>query len=777
MRFLLLPARSNSLNVFRNHIALLRISLLLVLFWLSFSGFSQSSISGKVTDQTDGKPLTGVNVFIHELSAGAVSDNSGNYTLSNLPSGEFILHFSFVGYQTVHKKVTLAGGSQKLDVKLETLVIEGDEVVVSGNFTSTQHNNTIKISTIGIAQISKTSNPSLIGSITKVPGVNMISKGPGVVTPVIRGLSLNNILMLNNGVPMQNYQFSEDHPYLIDDNGLERVEVIKGPASLIYGSGAVGGVINLIPEAVAPSGTVLGEYDLRYFSNTVGLLSNLGIKGNQGGFVWGVRGGINSHKDYIQGNNQFAPNTRFNSYNLKADAGIIRKVGIFRVFYEYNKSNFGMSNAPALILVTTNERKNKVWYQHLTNNLLTSQNKIFLGDIKLDIDLSYQNNHRQLQGNDADEHSKLVDMTLQTFSYRVKTTHSINKKARYIIGLQGMYMENQNGDAPDHVLPDARMNDFSAYGLFQFTFSKLKLEAGLRYSYRNIDVPFQEASGGHSHEEAEEEDEPEYIQYDGQFDNLSASIGTTWNINETNLLRLNLASAFRSPNLAELTQHGRHGVRYEEGNPDLNMQQNLELDLGYHLHTRHTTLDISLFYNHIYNYIHLAPTSDTTEDGDKIYRYSQNDANLYGGEASLHIHPHPLDWLHIVATYSQVIGEYSQGNFLPRIPANDLYIELRLEKGKWKGLRDIYLEGGIDFVFAQNNPSEFENSSSGYYLVNMGFGFDVQLKRNRLSFSIKAANLLNLQYYDHLSTLQDMGIYNMGRNVMVGIRVPFNLKN
>lgn len=759
----------------------MRLLWILFAITLGFSTYAQNSISGIVSDHSDGNPLAGVNVFIHELSSGTVTDNSGNFILKDLPSGEFIIHFSFVGFQTIHQKVVLNDTPQQLNIEMHILVIEGDEVVISGNFTSTQHDNTIKISTIGIDQINKTESPSLIASVAEIPGVNMISKGPGVVTPVIRGLSLSNILVMNNGVPLQNYQFSEDHPYLLDENGIARVEVIKGPASLIYGSGAVGGVINLIPEPVAPLGTIKGDYEMRYFSNTVGVLTNLGAKGNQGGFVWDIRGGINSNKDYIQGNNEFAPNTRFNSYNIKAGVGAIRKIGVFKVNYEYNKSNFGMANQPALELVTINERENQFWYQHLTNNLLSSQNKIFLGNVKLDVDLSYQNNNRQLNGDEPGEHFTLVNMTLQTFNYRAKVSHSINEKARYVAGLQGMYQENQNYDAPEQVLPNATINDISFYGLFQYQLSAVKLEAGVRYSYQSIDVPFQEAGSGHSHgEEDEEEDEDEeieYIQYNGYFNNVSASAGATWNMNDNNLLRLNLASAFRAPNLAELTQHGTHGVRIEEGNPNLTTQQNLEIDLGYHLHTVHTTLDVSVFYNHIYDYIHLAPTADTMEDGDRIYRYSQNDASLYGGEASLHFHPHPLDWLHVVATYSYVVGEYSTGGYLPRIPANDLYFELRFEKNKWKALRNIYFESGIDYFFAQNYPSEFETASPGYFLLNAGIGFALQLKRNQIKFNISGANLLNIDYYSHLSTLQDLGIYNMGRNIMIGIQVPFNLKN
>ncbi|MCB2207962.1 MAG: TonB-dependent receptor [Bacteroidetes bacterium] len=759
-----------------------KLALYIFLFLTSFQVFSQNSISGKTTDKENGSSLPGVNVFIHELSIGTTSDKDGDYKLENLPNGEFIIHYSFVGYQTIHKKVFLNGSNFNFDVALETKVIEGDEVVVSGNFSSTQHDNTIKVSTLGIKQINRTSDPSLMASITEVPGVNMISKGPGVVTPVIRGLSLNNILVLNNSVPMQNFQFSADHPYLLDENGLKSVEIIKGPASLIYGSGAVGGVINLLPEEVARAGTISGEYSLRYFSNTVGALSNLGVKGNQNGFVWSVRGGINSNKDYIQGNNQFVPNSRFNSYNVKADAGIIRKIGNFRIFYTHNKSNFGMAVEPAFSLVTENQRKNEVWYQDLTDNLLMSQNRFFINKVKIDFDLSYQNNNRKLKGQANDSIDNMVDMTLQTFSYRLKAAHTFNQKFRMVTGIQGLYQNNENGEAPDHVLPDATLNDISLYALLQYEFTKLKIEGGLRYSYRNIDVPFQEAGGGHSHDEEEEheeehEEDEEYIEFNNHYNNLSASIGATWTINEQNLIRLNLASAFRAPNLAELTQHGKHGVRFEEGNPDLQIQQNLELDLGYHLHTRHTSLDISVFYNHVFNYIHLAPTTDTTEDGDFIYRYLQAEAKLYGGEASLHIHPQPVHWLHILATYSQTIGQYATGDYLPLIPASDLYLEIRLEKQQWKFLRNIYLEGGVDIVFAQEHPSEYETNTPAYNLVNMGFGFDIQCKRNLVNFNIKVSNLLNINYYDHLSSLQYLDIYNMGRNISVSLKIPFTLKN
>lgn len=735
---------------------------------------AQNTLTGSVTNGQTGESLSGVNIVIPELSRGTVSDTTGRYTLSGLPNGRFIVQYSFVGYKTVNRDAWLNGNDLKMNVDMETTVIQGDEVVISGNFTTTQHENTIKISTLGIDRISTSGNPSLIQSISRVPGVSLISKGPGVVTPVIRGLSLSNILVLNNGIPMENYQFSQDHPFLIDENGLKRVEIIKGPSSLIYGSGAVGGVINLIPQPVAPEGTIKGDVDLRYFSNTKGLLSNIGLQGNRKGFVWGLRGGINSNKDYIQGNNELAPNTRFNRYNIKADAGLVKEIGVFRIFYEYDKSRFGLAVPPAIKLVTENGRKNEVWYQDLTNNLIISKNKFFLENFKLDINLSYEQNNRQLKGSENDPPFTKVDMTLRTFTYRIKTESGIGKNGKVIFGIQGMWQKNTNGNAPNHILPDATSNDISAYVLGQYLLGQFKLEAGLRFSYIKIFVPYQEA-GSHNQGGADQGEEI-FIHYNNAFNNISTSLGTTWNIDEQNLIRLNLASAFRSPNLAELTQYGVHGTRFEVGDTDLKTQQNLEADLGYHLHTKHTSLDVSVFYNNIFGYIHLTPTSDTTDEGYKIYRYLQSDARLYGGEISLHIHPHPVDWLHIKTTYSQVIGQYKNGNFLPLIPASDLNLELKFIKKDWKALRNIYFESGIDFVFAQNYPSVFETKSEPYNLLMMGIGFDIQLKHQLINFNITANNLLNVAYFDYLSTLKDVGIYNMGRNISVDLRIPFGVK-
>ncbi len=752
-----------------------RILLVTIFAAAATTATAQYSITGKITDKNNGESLAGAYVVIEKYNVGTATNNKGEYILTDIPAGEVILKFSYVGFQTTYKKVFISDKDVTLNIKLDTQVIEGQEVVISGNFSSTQHDNTIKISTLSSKEISESIAPSLVQSIAEVPGVDFISKGPGIGTPVIRGLSLSNILFLNNGVPLYNYQFSENHPYMVDENGIERVEIIVGPASLIYGSGAIGGVINLIGEPIAKDGTIEGKVGLSYLSNTAGIKSDIGLKGREKSFFWEINGGLISNKDYTQGDGKFAPNTRFNRNSLKSKIGFLTKFGSFKLNYQYNKDNLGLAVKPAMDLVTNNNRENKVWYQNLENHLLIFQNRLFFGKLVLATDLSYQHNHRRLIGSSLTPVNTLVDMSLQTFSYRVKSTYVFDEDLKVIFGIQGMFQNNTNADAPEHVIPNANIWDLSAYGLVQYNLGKkIILESGLRYSYKDINVPLQKASGA---DKKQNSINPDEVEYSGNFSNISASVGSTIKISPKILLRINVASAFRTPNIAELTQNGVHGTRYEMGNTNLVTQKNTEGDIGLHVHTKHASVNLSGFYNNVNNYIFLSPTTDTTSEGYKIYKYEQTASVLYGGEASIHVHPHPLHWLHIKSSYEYVVGKEKSGGYLPFIPAQRLKFEVKTIKKSFNLFTDIYLLAGIQFVLAQNQPSQFEQSTPGYNLVNIGFGTNINIKNQVLKFNINISNLLDTEYTDHLSTLQDVNIMDMGRSINLRLSIPFGIKN
>jgi iron complex outermembrane receptor protein len=727
--------------------------------------FSQSILTGTITDKDDGTVLAGANVLFPELSRGTISDVNGNYEIANLPQGDYIVTFSYVGYKTEIKKIKIDKTRKVVNVQLSPVVIEGQEVVISGNFTNSQHENTVKISTLKSITLLQASTPSFIEAITSVPGVEMISKGPGIATPVIRGLSTSNILFLNNGIPLQNFQFSENHPYIVDEAGLGNIEVLKGPASLLYGSGAVGGIINIIPEVPLPEGEIKGDVIFKYFSNTDGLAGNIDFRGTNKNIIWGVYGNVNSNKDYYDGNNNRIPNSRFNTNSIKADVGLIKKKGTFRLFGQYSHNNLGLTVPHSVNLVNDDKRKTNIWYQDLTDIFIHSQNKLFFKNFIAKINIAWQENRRKLHTDNEMPVFTTVDMLLKTFNYSVKLTSFEKKGFRISSGVQGYWQKNNNFDAPDHVLPNAIINEFSVFSVGQYNTGKLNVEAGLRYTFYDVAVPEQlKSSIG--------DDTVGPLFRD--FNNVSFSTGMTYGVNDVFLFRANIASAFRAPNLAELTQDGIHGTRYEIGNPNLNTQRNYEFDAGFHFHTRHTTVDLSGFYNHIKKYIYLSPSLDTTSGGLPVYYYQQDLAYLFGGEAKVHIHPHPVHWLHLMADWEYTIGKKHNGEYLPFIPPQKFGLEVKAEKERWHFFEKTYIKAGLDVTLAQNKTSPFETATDDYTLLNASFGTTLLIGFQKIILNINGSNLTNKTYQNYMSTLRPLN--NMGRNISVVIKIPLFVK-
>lgn len=742
---------------------------------------ANTPIKGIITDNNH-QPLENAIVYIPELQKGTTSNAQGEFYFTDLPKSRITIQVSFLGFHTEVIKVE-PGLETSLAIVLEPSPITSSELVVSAGAPSSQHHTAIRIDDLKALELELSASPTLIGTLTKVPGVDMISKGPGIATPVIRGLSTSNILVLSDGFRLENYQFSDHHPYPVSEYGLDKIEVIKGPASLLFGSDAIGGVINTISEKPAAYGKISGDANLRYLSNTNGVDANLGLKGTNSLFYWGLRGGLKSNEDYKDGEGNHVPNTRFNESNLKTFAGFSKSYGSFRLNYALQNQTVGISNEAIPEMDLENGRENEVWYQDLTNHLVTSKNTFFLNNHTLNVDAAYQNNHRILM-EDADE--KLVDMRLQTVNYKVQDKFDISAHTNLLLALQGMHQQNTNGEAHERVLPDFVLNDYSAFGLIQHEWNEaLHFQGGIRFDGRSLEIPTQEKSGGHSHGEEDEQDHDDEDHDDDDhddedevfealnrnFSNVSASAGVTYHINEHLNFRTNLASAFRAPNVAELSQDGAHGTRYEKGNRDLNPQRNYEWDLSFHYHNDFLLVDISAYYNYIEQYIFLDKTADTTEAGQVIYEYQQADASIYGME--MYFETMPLSWLNFNGSASYIRGQQHDGSNLPFIPHNNIKLNAAYKYSGNKSLKNLSFIVGPEINFAQNNAALFETKTPGFVLWNAGLETEWKIAKQKVFVSLQGNNLLNTQYQNHLSTLKDLGYYNVGRNMVFNLRVPF----
>jgi iron complex outermembrane receptor protein len=238
--------------------------------------------------------------------------------------------------------------------------------------------------------------------------------------------------------------------------------------------------------------------------------------------------------------------------------------------------------------------------------------------------------------------------------------------------------------------------------------------------------------------------------------------------------RLNVTTGFRAPNLAELTSYGsHHGTnRFEIGNPDLDNEQNYQLDLAMEFRNEHFEIYTNAFYNSINDYIFLNPTGEFLDE-NPVFEYQQNDAKLYGGEAGLHIHPHPLDWLHFESNYELVIGEQENGNYLPLIPAQSILNTIWVELPGGDLFTNGYASISLKSVFDQDRTGLFETETAGYSILNAGVGTSITLNSLDIDLRLSGTNLLDKTYISHLSRLKPEGIPNMGRNISLGVGVKF----
>ncbi len=741
-----------------------KIVLIFFVLFLCLKVNAQNQIKGKVTDQNN-EPLIGASVSLPELNKGTMTNQAGEYLILNVPNRKIKIQFSFVGYNNEIKTVEISQTENKVDALLSLANIQSQEIVITGGYVSSQHDNAVKIDVLKSKDIASSGTPNFMESLTKVPGIDMIAKGQGVSKPVIRGLSMNDVLVMNNGVRIENYQFSENHPLGIDDNDVERVEIIKGPASLLYGSDAIGGVLNFIKEKPAPVGKILGDYRLQLHSNTLGMNNSIGVKGASKNLFGGLRLGHKTHADYLQGGGDYVPNSRFNEMTFNANTGFTGKIGTFKLFYDYFKQDLGMTVPAVKPLITEQGRKNEIWYQDLEHQMISSQNTLYWGKFKWDINASYQNALRKLQ---TTLDVPFVEMNLNTLTYELKLVLPSGTKSEYIVGLQGMSQNNRNrNNRASQFLPDANINNLGFFGLAQYTlFRKLKLQGGLRFDRYNTETFALGVEGTGDY----------HAPVDKDFSNLNGSVGATFRVNEKLLFRTNFAKGYRVPNLSELTSNGMHGNRYEIGNENLSPENSFETDLSMHYHGEFISYDLAGFYNQINDYIFISPTTETTSTGMSIYRFSQTDARLYGGEAGIHFHPKSLPWLHIEGTYSSVIGKQENDDYLPFIPAQKFRYEIRAEREKIGLLKKPAIKLSALSALKQGNPSPYETATNGYTLVNLSLNTDINVSRQVLNVGVSVNNIFDTQYFDHLSTLRPLNYYNQGRNISVSMKVPFGIK-
>lgn len=732
-------------------------SLLLAMIY-SFA-YSQNTLNGKVTDAGNQQPLDQVSVYFPQLEKGTITDSEGNYEINNLPTGTYKIVISYLGYQTISQTINLDSKQVLFNSSLIETAIEMEEVIVSTPFHKLQSENVMKVEYASIADLKNRGAITLADGITKIAGVESVSTGIGIGKPVIRGLNANRVLVYTQGIRLENQQFGDEHGLGVNDAGIESVEVIKGPASLLYGSDAMGGVLYLNPEKFAIPNSNKADVNLNYYSNTQGLNANAGFKTSADKLKFLIRGAVTTHADYKTGSDERVTNSRFKEYDLKTGLAYQNTAFKTEIRYNYNTSNLGI---PEEIGIQNLDRSPLKPNQTIDSHILSSKSIFLFDKSSLDATFGYTSNIRK-EFEEGDNDAAL-HMNLNTFNYNIQYNLPKYGILETIVGTQGLIQKNSNF-GEELLIPNAEINDIGFFGTSHLHFNDNNdMQIGIRYDHRAIDTEDNGALG-----------EQDYIAaLSRDFNSFNAALGYKLNFLDDFTARINLATGFRAPNLAELTSNGVHeGTnRYEIGNENLKNEQNLQTDLALEYKNEHFEVYVNGFYNSINNYVFIAPNGDEI-DGNQVFVYDQQDANLYGAEAGIHIHPHPLDWLHIESSFQSVRGMLKDKENLPLIPANSITNTLRAEfskKDDW--IKNSYSFITLNSVFRQNKINTFETTTNGYNLLSIGLGGTLIVGNTSLDVRISGNNLLNKEYVSHLSRLKYDDIGNIGRNISIGLSVP-----
>ena len=663
---------------------------------------------------------------------------------------------------------------------------ELDEIILSLPFSQSLGKSVIKVDKINMDDISPIIKQYISKSLSKLPGVSVITSGPGIAKPSIRGLSFNRVVVYNQGIRLENQQWGEEHGIGITSSGIESVEVIKGPLYVLYGSDAMGGVIYAEPEKFKSMDGLDIDYTGIYNSNYNGLTNNLGINGKSGNFSFNLRAEMIDNDNFSSPDGE-VENTWFEQNEIKAGIQYSGEKLNSELRLSIVESTLGLPHMDEDHDEHGDEDHDEHGdedhdehededhdehmdeegiYQELKHTTITWKNTYDLGNNHLlNVTLGQQFNERMEFGEhgdedhdehgdeDHDEHGDEdheegeaeLDMELLTNTLDINLILPQSEDFNLILGTSLQSQTNKNF-GHEILIPDAEMNDFGLYALGEISFGNSSdAIIGLRYDKRSI------SSGI----------------YSSDYSNFNGALGFKKEFT-TSTLRFNLSSGYRSPNLVELYSDGSHHstFMYKKGNPNLLAENSFQTDLSIQVNSEDSVLSFDLFLNDIRDYIYLQPTN-TLIDGLQLHNFLQQDATLYGGEIHLNKNT-SFDWLSYYTSIEYVFGETQDGMALPYISPLTFNQVFNISFSSNYSFE-------IDFVAKaqQNRTAMYEESTDGYSLLNLSGTWMTSFLGNDLNIFWSIDNVFDKEYFDHLSRLKTAGIHEMGRNISVGLKYNF----
>ncbi len=667
--------------------------------------------------------------------------------------------------------------------------VDIDTVVISALGKRPVANIPYQLQRVNLKSFHTTPRPQLMQQLVQLPSVSSISSGSGINKPVIRGLSFNHIQTFASGIRIDNQTWDDRHDIGISDNGFDHMEIISGPAALIYGPNTLGGALIMEETAPAKNEKTNGYARLGFFGNSMGGNVSAGIRSAKNELYYSAHAAMQMHANYIQGEETdkpagateeekpLAPNSKYNSIAFKGMIGIRKAKSDHRFTYNLYNQNLGIIEDKGGDTATVKEERDyemEAPYQHVTTHVLSFENSFQTGHSEITFNAGYQYNKRNEFEPDSIPKSKFlgVGLTLQTITSDLQWHSDKTKATAFTVGVQGFYQNNKNfGNFV--LVPDAHVSTIGAFVIGHTDYKKWNFLYGVRVDAHRLKMftTLPKLDDG--------EEEPSLPQphqnITRNYTPYSFSAGVVYHPAAGWSIKVNAANGYAAPNYAHLTAFGKHEgtYRFEIGDNSLKMEKNFEVDAGIEYSDASVTMGINGYSNHVKNYIYINPTPVSAGDL-RVYRWTQHDATLNGIEANINIHPEDAKWFETYLRTGIIRGKLtSNGGNLPYIPANKFIAGFTLKKNakKWQ---QLYATLQLSVYSKQEKIAQFEEGTEGYFLADIFIGASPLLGKNhRWSITAFCTNLLNKGYFNHLSLIKTIDVREPGRNIGVQVQYQF----
>ncbi|MFL2626654.1 MAG: TonB-dependent receptor [Flavobacteriaceae bacterium] len=799
----------------------MRILIRVAMLFISFVSSSQNcnySVSGKVTDLHDGSLLSGATLVLTEINKTVQTDIEGYYIISGLCKDEvYSIEIMHPACETMRFRLKVSGNMTR-DFKLEHHIETLNEIIVSGKAYE-ENSSSVFENEVTTQTLEQFSTASLGDALKSLSGVSSLNKGNGIVKPVINGLHSSRIIMINNGVRMQDQEWGKEHAPNIDVNAVGRLTVVKSASALQFGGDAMGGIVIAEGLKVPVKDTIYGKTMLSGASNgRGGVLTSQLTKSHKNGWYGSAQGTLKRFGD-VEAADYVMSNTGLIEKDLSLRLGLNRFNHGLEAYYAYYNTEIGIlrsshahgaadqiraieSNVP----LTIREFTYDIGYpkQNVTHHLARIKAfKKFNNFGELSLQYDYQNNHRFEYdirvGNDRD--TPALDLELDTHTVLLDFKgrfYDLNFKS----GIMGRFQTNfANPDTGvRRLIPDYDKYDFGIYTVLDYKMNdKLEFETGVRFDYSHMDV-FKFYKNSVWEERGYDILFPELIvqEFSNQvlvnpeleFNNLSATLGFNYKLNDNNTLFLNHALSSRAPNPSELFSDGLHHAiaRIEVGDLRFKSEVGHKTSLTYSYNNENFNFSINPFLNNIQDFIVIEPVEirETIRGNFQVWEYRQTDAQLLGVDfdASFSISDkinlnHQLS---IVKGYDNTMDEP-----LINMPPVNTKNEISYHN---KELQNFKISLQSEYVFTQN---EFPNNNfevylpitetyeevdistppDAYHLLNLNASVDFKTsKKSSLTVGLGINNLLNTSYRNYLNLLRFYSD-DLGRNFLLNLKFNY----